>query len=247
MLKYNTGCLTVIILSFSLLSACLIIPTSVLPKSLVLGTPAVTNNMTNGTEVYIVPLNEEQREIRIDPTMLERLISNASLGSSSNRLNLTSCNTIDGTSSSSLGINEQTPCTVSLSNNDKEINIDFDYEIIENDDTNSIIEYYNNLQEPNNVILNPGEVFMFSRNGGENYDQLDIYLVDQTHDNGNIVGIDSSNIARVFLDHFKFNNIDFFMVPEFDDGLSAWKLVVGYENNDELVSFFIADNITIEE
>ena len=31
-----------------------------------------------------------------------------------------------------------------------------------------------------------------------------------------------------------------------DDGFSTWKMVIGYENNDELVSFFIADNVTIE-
>ena len=107
--------------------------------------------------------------------------------------------------------------------------------------------WYNNLQEPNNIILNPGEIFVFSRNGGENYDRLDIYLVDQNVENGNIIDIDSSNVARVFLDHINYLNTDFFIVPEFDDGFSAWKLVGGYENNDELVSFFIADNITIEE
>jgi hypothetical protein len=96
------------------------------------------------------------------------------------------------------------------------------------------------------VVLEPGEIFVFSREGGEDYDDLDIYLVDGNIENGNIIGIDSSEFARVFLDHFKFNNTDFFMIPNLDDGFSTWKLVIGYENNEELVSFFIADNVTIE-
>jgi len=36
------------------------------------------------------------------------------------------------------------------------------------------------------------------------------------------------------------------MIPNLDDGFSTWKLVIGYENNEELVSFFISDNVTIE-
>ena len=198
--------------------------------------------------VSIIPLNENQRQIQLDRDVLQSLALNKSIGNISGFSNESEvvCNMIDGTSSEFLGINGQTPCTVTLSNNDKEIRIDFDYEIIENDDTNDITAYYNNLQQPNNVVLEPGEIFVFSREGGEDYDDLDIFLVDSNVENGNIIGVDSNEFARVFLDHFKFSNTDFFIVPNLDDGFSTWKMVTGYENNDELVSFFIADNVTIE-
>jgi len=198
--------------------------------------------------VSIIPLNENQRQIQVDRDVLQSLALNKSIGNISgfSNENEVVCNTIDGTSSEFLGINGQTPCTVTLSNNDKEIRIDFDYEIIENDDTNDITAYYNNLQQPNNVVLEPSEIFVFSREGGEDYDDLDIFLVDSDVENGNIIGVDSNEFARVFLDHFKFFNTDFFIVPNLDDGFSTWKMVIGYENNDELVSFFIADNVTIE-
>ena len=198
--------------------------------------------------VSIIPLNENQRQIQVDRNVLQSLALNKSIGNISgfSNENEVVCNTIDGTSSEFLGINGQTPCTVTLSNNDKEIRIDFDYEIIENDDTNDITAYYNNLQQPNNVVLEPGEIFVFSREGGEDYDDLDIFLVGRNVENGNIIGFDSNEFARVFLDHFKFFNTDFFIVPNLDDGFSTWKMVIGYENNDELVSFFIADNVTIE-
>lgn len=97
------------------------------------------------------------------------------------------------------------------------------------------------------MILQPGEIFVFSRDGGEDYDDLVIYLVDQNVENGKIISVDSNDFARISLDHFIVMNTDFFIVPNIDDGFSSWKLVVGYENNDELVSYFIADNVTIEE
>jgi hypothetical protein len=198
--------------------------------------------------VSIIPLNENQRQIQVDRGVLQSLALNKSIGNISGFSNESEvvCNTIYGTSSEFLGIDGQTPCTVTLSNNDKEIKIDFDYEIIENDDTNDITAYYNNLQQPNNVVLEPGEIFVFSREGGEDYDDLDIFLVGRNVENGNIIGVDSNEFARVFLDHLKFFNTDFFIVPNLDDGFSTWKMVIGYENNDELVSFFIADNVTIQ-
>jgi len=214
---------------------------------LVLNNSDSTNNYSKPAS--IIPLNENQRHIQIDENVLQSLASNKSIGnisSFSNESEVVVCNTLDGTSSEFLGINGQTPCLVTLSNNEKEIKIDFDYEIIENDDTNDITEYYNNMQQPNNVVLEPGEIFVFSRDGGEDYDDLDIFLVDSNVENGNIIGVDSNGFARVFLDHFKAFNTDFFIVPNLDDGFSTWKMVIGYENNDELVSFFIADNVTIE-
>ena len=213
---------------------------------LVLNNSDSTNNYSKPAS--IIPLNENQRHIQIDENVLQSLASNKSIGdisSFSNESEVVVCNTLDGTSSEFLGINGQTPCTVTLSNNEKEIKIDFDYEIIENDDTNDITEYYNNMQQPNNVVLEPGEIFVFSRDGGEDYDDLDIFLVDSNVENGNIIGVDSNEFVRVFLDHFKAFNTDFFIVPNLDDGFSTWKMVIGYENNDELVSFFIADNVTI--
>ncbi|HKO66000.1 MAG TPA: hypothetical protein VJU13_12420 [Candidatus Nitrosocosmicus sp.] len=215
--------------------------------NLVLNNSDSTNN--NSKPASIIPLNENQRHIQIDENVLQSLASNKSIGnisSFSNESEVVVCNTLDGTRSEFLGINGQTPCTVTLSNNEKEIKIDFDYEIIENDDTNDITEYYNNMQQPNNVVLEPGEIFVFSRDGGEDYDDLDIFLVDSNVENGNIIGVDSNGFARVFLDHFKAFNTDFFIVPNLNDGFSTWKMVIGYENNDELVSFFIADNVTIE-
>ena len=49
------------------------------------------------------------------------------------------------------------------------------------------------------------------------------------------------------MDHFISMNANFFIVPNIDDGIATWKLVAGYENNDELVSYFISHYVTIEE
>ncbi len=114
--------------------------------------------------ISILPLNQNQIEIQVDPIILDKLTSNSTSGNITSNPSRSPCTTIDGTSSNSRGINEKTPCIESLSNNNKEIIIDFDYQVTENDDTNSIDEYYNYLQLPNNLILQPGEIFVFSRN-----------------------------------------------------------------------------------
>ena len=97
------------------------------------------------------------------------------------------------------------------------------------------------------MILQPGEIFVFSRNGGEDYDNLEVYLVDQNLGTGKIINVYSNNFAKIILDHFVCMNADFLTVPNIDDGFSSWKLIIVYENNDELVSYFIPDNITIED
>lgn len=215
--------------------------------SIDLGSTNLLSN-DNNTLTSFISLNENQRQLQIDSKILEGLVSNKSLGniSSFDVDGVVTCNTLDGTSSYFLGINEQTPCTVTLANNDKVVNIDFDYEAIENDDTYDYIEYYNNEQQLANITIEPGEIFVFSREGGIDYDRLGIYLVDSNTENGNIIGIDSNDFARVFLDHIQFLNTDFFIVPNIDDGVSSWKLVVGYDINPELESYYIAENVSIE-
>ena len=137
--------------------------------------------------ISIRPLNQNQREIRVDPIILDKLVSNLTLGNITNNPSGTPWTTIDGTCSNSLGIIEQTPFIVTSLNNNREINIDFDYQIVENDDTNSIEEYYNILQQPSDLILQPGEILVFSKDGDEDYDSLDIYLVDQNIGNSKII------------------------------------------------------------
>jgi hypothetical protein len=117
----------------------------------------------------------------------------------------------------------------------------------QNDDTNSIDEYYNYLQLPNNLTLQPGEIFVFSKEGGEDYDNLEVYLVDQNLGTGKIINVDSNNFAKIILDHLVFMNTDFLTVPNIDDGFSSWKLIIVYENNNELVLYFKAYNVTIED
>lgn len=64
---------------------------------------------------------------------------------------------------------------------------------------------------------------------------------------GKIINVGSNNFAKIILDHFVFMNTDFLTVPNIDDGFPSWKLIIIYENNDELVSYFIAENIIIED
>ena len=149
--------------------------------------------------ISIRPLNQNQREIRVDPIILDKLVSNLTLGNITNNPSGTPWTTIDGTCSNSLGIIEQTPFIVTSLNNNREINIDFDYQIVENDDTNSIEEYYNILQQPSDLILQPGEILVFSKDGDEDYDSLDIYLVDQNIGNSKIIRVDSNNLAKDIL------------------------------------------------
>ncbi len=64
---------------------------------------------------------------------------------------------------------------------------------------------------------------------------------------GKIINVGSNNFAKIILDHFVFMNTDFLTVPNIDDGFPSWKLIIIYENNDGLVSYFIAENIRIED
>ena len=63
---------------------------------------------------------------------------------------------------------------------------------------------------------------------------------------GKIISVHSNNFAKIILDHFVCMNADFLTVPNIDDGFSPWKLIIVYENNDELVLYFKAYNVTIE-
>ena len=76
---------------------------------------------------------------------------------------------------------------------------------------------------------------------------MDVYLVDQNMGTGKIINVGSNNFAKIILDHFVFMNTDFLTVPNIDDGFPSWKLIIIYENNDGLVSYFIAENIRIED
>ena len=71
-------------------------------------------------------------------------------------------------------------------------------------------------------------------------------MVDHKLGTGKIVKVDSNNFAKIILDHFVCMNADFLTVPNIDDGFSSWKLIIVYENNDELVLYFKAYNVTIE-
>ena len=71
--------------------------------------------------ISILPLNQNQIEIQVDPIILDKLISDSTLVNITSNPSRSPCTTSDGTSSNSLGINEQTRCLVSLSNNNKEI------------------------------------------------------------------------------------------------------------------------------
>ncbi len=64
---------------------------------------------------------------------------------------------------------------------------------------------------------------------------------------GKIINVGSNNFAKIILDHFVFMNTDFLTVPNIDDGFPSRKLIIIYENNDGLVSYFIAENIRIED
>lgn len=138
-----------------------------------------SNKDNNKDIISIISINQNQRQIQVDSFILDRLISNITLGNTPSIPLGSFCTTLDGTSSGSLGINEQTPYTVTFSNNNKQFHIDFDYQVIENDDTNSIEEYCNGIQQPNNLILQRDEMLVFSKEGGEAYDDSDIYLVEK--------------------------------------------------------------------
>jgi hypothetical protein len=164
--------------------------------------------------ISIIPLNQNQREIQSDPIIPDKLTSNSTLGNiRGNPQSLYT--TIDGISSNSLGINDQTPCTVSLSYN-KEIIIDFDYQVLENDGTIRIDEYYNYLQLLNNLNLQPREIFVFSNDGGGYYDNLNVYLIDQNLGTDKIINVGSNNFSKIILDHFIFMNTNFLTVPNID-------------------------------
>ena len=150
-----------------------------------------------------------------------------------------------GSVSEFLGISQETPCEI-LSNTEREIKVDFDLQIIKNDDTREITEFYNNVQEPENITLTPGEVFVMSRIGGDSYDSLNVYLIDHSIGIGQIIGLGSFDFVKVNMDRITLDDNDYFVVPNIYDYYSDWDLVKAYWSNDELVSYFIADNIKIQ-
>lgn len=164
--------------------------------------------------ISIIPLNQNQREIQADPIIPDKLTSNSTLGNirgNPHEVFILPLMVLVQTHR----INEQTPCTVSLSNN-KEIIIDFDYQVLENDGTIRIDEYYNYLQLLNNLNLQPREIFVFSKDGGGYYDNLNVYLIDQNLGTDKIINVGSNNFSKIILDHFIFMNTNFLTVPNID-------------------------------
>lgn len=207
---------------------------------------AVIRNASNDQSFNILEIQDyPSRDMIINSnvsTMLRSLIGSFGLIPPVDAI----CTTLDGTTSSDIGLNDQTPCTVSLSNSQKNIDIDVKYEIIQNDDSDDITVFSRQNQQPETFVFTPGEFLIFTKNGGKEYDFLDVYLVDQKVEDGEILRLEQDIFSRVFLDHFVLFSSDILRVPEIEDGNSVWKLVVNYENNDELESYFIANNVIIE-
>ena len=197
--------------------------------------------------INIVPEEGDKRTIVINSTLLNNIgKGNVTINEPHSNGNSTNCNTLYGSVSEFLGILQETPCTIILSNIDKEIKVDFDIQIIKNDDTHDITEFYNHAQEPENITLTPGEVFVMSRVGGDSYDSLNVYLIDHSIGIGQIIGLGSSDFVRISMDRITLYDNDYFVVPNIYDYDSDWDLVIAYSSNDELVSYFIADNIKIQ-
>lgn len=205
------------------------------------------NIFGQGNSLEIVPTDGNERTILVNSAVIGNISKgNVTIDNISTSDNLITCNTLYGSESNFLGLLEDTPCTLILSTYDQNIMVDFDFQIIQNDDTNDITQFYSSAQSPENVTMSPGEIFSISRIGGIPYDDLNIYLIDDSIGDGQIIGLDNSNFVRINLDHFKLYNTDYFAVPNIYDYDSDWKLVIAYASNEELRSYFILDGVKIQ-
>lgn len=137
------------------------------------------------------------------------------------------------------------PCIFNISSENQTINIPINFEIIENDDNDSInyVTNYGNLY--NNVTavtLSQNEKFHMNKIGGNlpfDIFSLNIYMIPSDTENGKIIGIDDKSFNKIILQPYEESGQVYFKIPIISS-YSMWKIVIEYEINDEVEGFYIS-------
>ncbi len=143
------------------------------------------------------------------------------------------------------------PCMFTLYSGNYTINVPINFELIENDDNDSIkhVTNYGNLNDNlTSLILSKNELFSMIKIGGNlpfDIFSLKIYMIPHDTENGKIIGIDNKSFNKIFLQPYEKSNGVYFNIPSIFS-YSEWKIVIEYEINDEVEGFYISPNFKID-
>ena len=142
------------------------------------------------------------------------------------------------------------PCIFNISSENQTINIPINFEIIENDDNDSInyVTNYGNLyNNVTTVTLSQNEKFHMNKIGGNlpfDIFSLNIYMIPSNTENGKIIGIDDKSFNKIILQPYEELGEVYFKIPIISS-YSMWKIIIEYEINDEVEGFYISPNFKI--
>lgn len=143
------------------------------------------------------------------------------------------------------------PCMFNISSVNNTLTIPISFEIIENDDYDTInrVTNYGDLNmNLTQFMLSTNETFHIVKIGGNlSFDifGLDIYMIPYNIDIGKIIGIDEKSFNKIILETYEQEGKIYFKIPNIFTHDSLWKIVVEYEINDEVEGFYFTPNFVI--
>ena len=142
-----------------------------------------------------------------------------------------------------------TPCMMILTDIEKNIQIDIDYELTENDNYDNIIYNFDENTQPDLINLKSGSILSLTPIGGNHLSLRDvsIFVTSNNTGDGEIIELDTMINEKLLFDKFNMDELNIFVVPQTTNKDSIWNLVVKYNVAEELVSYYIINNVLIKE
>lgn len=146
-------------------------------------------------------------------------------------------------------LSPSTPCMMILTDIHKNIQIDIDYELTENDNYINIIHNFNENTSPKMIDLKSGSVLSLTPIGGDSLllRDVSIFITSNNASDGEIIGLDKMIREKLIFNKFNINDMNLFIVPQANDKDFLWNLVIKYNVANELVAYYIINNIMVTD
>lgn len=146
-------------------------------------------------------------------------------------------------------LSPSTPCMMILTDINKNIQIDIDYELTENDNYINIIHNFNENTSPKMIDLKSGSVLSLTPIGDDSLllRDISIFITSNNTSDGEIIGLDKMIREKLIFNKFNINDMNLFIVPQANDKDFLWNLVIKYNVANELVAYYIINNIMVTD
>ncbi|MGD1838699.1 MAG: hypothetical protein ACPKPY_11675 [Nitrososphaeraceae archaeon] len=146
-------------------------------------------------------------------------------------------------------LSPSTPCMMILTDIHKNIQIDIDYELTENDNYINIIHNFNENTSPKMIDLKSGSVLSLTPIGDDSLllRDISIFITSNNTSDGEIIGLDKMIREKLIFNKFNINDMNLFIVPQANDKDFLWNLVIKYNVANELVAYYIINNIMVTD